>query len=201
LKRCAATSAAPTRLRIAPPDTCDHRLPVSRAIPISLRMTLREDTVLENFTGDLQMEERRRVACLALGIDPATVVWPSQGAEPSEPADSNPEHVELSDEDWCVLAPFLPPDAPQASSMGNREFLEAVLAAMRRGGVWVSRRTPAAEIEAVRRRFGRWSHLGVFQALANALPGLALSPECKRLLAFAGQRAAQLKSRALRGST
>jgi hypothetical protein len=82
--------------------------------------------------------------------------------------------------------------------MSNRDFLDAVLTAMRRGGVWASRDAPAADIEAVRRRFGRWAHLGVFQALAEALPSFALSPECRRLLALAGQRAAQLKSRAAR---
>ena len=95
-----------------------------------------------------------------------------------------------------MIAPLLPPEAPQANAMSNRAFLDAVIAVMRRGGAWTSRHTPAAEIEAVRRRFGRWSHLGVFQALADALTDLDLPPERKRLLALAGQRAANLKARA-----
>ena len=160
-------------------------------------MTLREDTALEETTDASQTEASRRAACLGLGIDPATVVWLSESAELRELPQPR-EHVELSDEEWHAIAPFLPSEAPQANSMSNRDFLNAVLAAMRRGGNWVSRHTPATDIEAVRRRFGRWAHLGVFQALAEALPNLDLSPECKRLLALAGQRAAHLKSRAAR---
>jgi transposase len=147
---------------------------------------------------DLQKEARRAAACLALGIDPATVVWASEAVElaPREPVALDRERVEFSDADWRAIAPLLPPEAPQAHAMTNRDFLDAVLNAMRRGA-WVSRQTPAPEIEGVRRRFGRWAHLGVFAALAEALPGLELSQECKRLLALAGERAAQLKSRAV----
>ena len=146
------------------------------------------------------LEERRRDACRALGIDPSAIVWPTPetSGAPSASVATDREVIELSDEDWVLVAPFLPPEAPQANSMSNRDFLDAVLAVMRRGGAWSSRHTPAAEIEGVRRRFGRWAHQDVFQVLADALPSLALSPECKRLLVLAGQRAAQLKSRAVR---
>ena len=71
--------------------------------------------------------------------------------------------------------------------MSNRDFLNAVLIAMRRGGAWVSCQAPTAEIEAVRRRFGRWAHAGVFGALADALRDFALSPECRRLLSLAAE--------------
>ena len=139
----------------------------------------------------------RRAALLALGIDPATVVWPGEDVlRDAEPAAQPPEPAGLSDRDWQLIGPLLPPEAPQANAMSNRAFLDAVLAAMRRGGAWTSRHTPAAEIEAVRRRFGRWAHLGVFQALADGLTDLDLPPERKRLLALAGQRAANLKARA-----
>ena len=142
--------------------------------------------------------EPRRAACRALGIDFATVAWPSERAEPEAqdaPASSS-EAAALSDEDWGLIAPLLPAEGPQANTMPNRQFLDAVLAAMRRGGAWTSRHTPAAEIEAVRRRFGRWAHQGVFQRLAAALPGLALSTDSARLIALAVERANWLQSRA-----
>ena len=77
----------------------------------------------------------RRAALLALGIDPATVAWPSEGElRDAEPAAQPPERAGLSDAEWQVIAPFLPPEAPQAKAMSNRAFLDAVIAAMRRGG-------------------------------------------------------------------
>jgi hypothetical protein len=81
--------------------------------------------------------------------------------------------------------------------MSNREFLEAVLEATQRNA-WVSRKTPATGIEAMRRRFERLAHQGVFQAIAAALPGLDLSVETARLLELAGKRARQLKARMAR---
>ena len=142
-------------------------------------------------------EAMRRAALLALGIDPITVVWPSEDVlKDAEPAAEPPEPAELSDGEWLVIVPFLPPGAPQANAMSNRAFLDAVIAVMRRGGAWTSRYTPAREIEAVRRRFGRWAHLGIFQALTDALTDLDLPPERKRLLALAGQRAAHVEARA-----
>ena len=56
---------------------------------------------------------------------------------------------------------------------------------------------PTAEIEAVRRRFGRWAHAGVFGALADALRDFALSPECRRLLSLAAERQGRLAARAV----
>lgn len=163
-------------------------------------MTL-EGKTAQDCDDALQREAGRRAVCVALGIDPATVPWPTGNGEQKrsevEPP-TNSEQVRLSDTEWKLVAPFLPAEAPQAKTMSTRDFLEAVLAAMRRGGAWVSRSTPAAEVEAVRRRFGRWAHQGVFQGLAEALPSLALSPESKRLLALAGERAARLRSRAAR---
>ena len=162
---------------------------------------------IAGYERDLPADEEReaheaRATCLRrLGIDPETIVWPAApGVE--EVADeglSLPGDVGcLSDEEWALLAPFLPLEAPQVSAMGNRSFLDAVLAAMQRGGAWTSRATTSAEIEAVRRRFGRWAHQGTFQALREALPRLDVSPEHQRLLGLAAQRAASLKAR---GST
>jgi len=119
---------------------------------------------------ETELEASRHAACLALGIDPATVAWPAGDGAPKrsevDPSTSA-EQVDISDKEWVSIAALLPAEAPQVNSMGNRDFLNAVLTVMRRGGAWVSRQTQAAEIEAVRRRFGRWAHQGVFQRIAE----------------------------------
>jgi transposase len=162
-----------------------------------LCMTVSLDS-LDAKAPDAELEARRRAAALGLGLDPSNISWPQLREEhaTSEPIPAELGGLHLSDEEWRVLAPLLPAEAPQAKTMNNREFVEAVLDAMRRGGAWVSRQTPAAEIEAVRRRFGRWSHQGVFQNIASALPHLGLSSETVRLLELAGGRARRLKARA-----
>jgi hypothetical protein len=139
-------------------------------------------------------------ALRALGVDPSTVAWRSARGESGPPDEqaSIGDDIVLSDAAWDKVAPLLPTEAPQASAMPNRVFLEAVLAAMQRGGAWTTRAAPTADIEAVRRRFGRWAHQGIFQALADALPRLAVDPEHARLIALAGRRAACLKARARR---
>jgi transposase len=142
-----------------------------------------------------ERESGRRSAALALGLDPSVIAWPDRhgdGASAPPPA-LDVEQKGLSDQDWDSLAPLLPSEAPQAKAMSNRDFIDAVLDAMSRRGSWTSRHTPAAEVEAVRRRFGRWAHRGVFQFLAIRLPNLVLSPDTKALLALAGERAARLK--------
>jgi hypothetical protein len=115
---------------------------------------------IEGITDARQLEAMRRAACVALGIEFAAVAWPSENeSEKSEQtqdvaAAGDSKRVQLSDADWDLIAPLLPSEAPQTKSMPNRDFLEAVLTVMRRGGTWASRYTPAADIEAVRRRFG-----------------------------------------------
>jgi transposase len=164
-----------------------------------LCMTVSQDSLNAKAT-EAELEASRRAAALALGLDPSTIPWSQLQDERSggEPTQTEPDRHRLSDEEWRALAPLLPAEAPQVKAMPNRDFLEAVLDAMRRGGAWVSRETPAVEIEAVRRGFGRWAHQGVFQNIAAALPYFALSPDTARLLELAGGRARGLKARARR---
>jgi hypothetical protein len=148
---------------------------------------------------DSDSDTGRCAAARALGLDPSAIVWPNtcEDRATEQPAPSEAERVCLSDAEWALLAPLLPIEAPQAKAMSNRDFVNAVLEALRRG-TWVSRRARAANIESVRRRFGRWSHQEVFQRMAAAVSRLDLPPETKRLLALAGQRAVRLKSRGCR---
>ena len=160
-------------------------------------MTGDEDIIAVEATNASQREAMRRAALLALGIDPATVVWPSEDVlKDAEPAVQPPEPAELSDGEWLVIAPFLPPEAPQANAMSNRAFLDAVIAVMRRGGAWTSRHTPAPRSKPFAAALGAGRTLACFRRWRTRLPSLDLPPERKRLLALAGQRAAHLKARA-----
>ena len=61
-------------------------------------MTGDEDIIAVESTNASQREASRHAALLALGIDPATVVWPSEDVlKDAEPAVQPPEPAELSD--------------------------------------------------------------------------------------------------------
>jgi len=159
------------------------------------RMSIVDSAAAGEGASEEEINARRRAAAIALGLDPAAIAWPDRHEE-HDPASGDTEvEWNLRDEDWRVLEPLLPAEAPQVQTMSNREFLSAVLEAMRRNG-WSSRSTPATAIEAVRRRFGRWAHQGVFEAIGAALTSLDLAPETKRLLALACRRAGRIKANA-----
>lgn len=151
---------------------------------------------------DAELEEedtikaQRDAALIAIGIDPETVVWPeSTDLSGKEAAEHDPvSHIR--EEDWLIIAPQLPAEPPQVRAMSNREFFEEVLRAMQRRGVWTTRQRTAAETEAIRRRFGRWSHLGVFQDLEAKLESADLPRELKSAIALAAKRAESLRRRA-----
>lgn len=140
---------------------------------------------------------QRDAALRALGIDPSTVVWPDSTLIEScnEEAAAADQEPRLSDAEWQVIAPFLPAEPPQARAMSNRNFLDEVVRAMQRCGTWTTRQKSAQESDAVRRRFGRWAHLEIFQALAEELPRLDLPQALKSALTLAVQRAESLRRR------
>ena len=135
-------------------------------------------------------------AARALGLDPSVIVWPDRREDRAagQPHLPDPKRGGLSAGEWAALAPCLPDEAPQAEATSNRDFVNAVLDAMRRGR-WASRHMPRPTIEAVRRRFARWAHRGIFQAIAASLPNPALSSETTHLLELAVRRARRLKAR------
>jgi transposase len=112
-------------------------------------------------------------------------------------AEGEPRAFEaLDDAEWQHITPLLPNEAPQAATMGNRAFLNAVLKAMQRGGRWTEYPKTGASSDAVRRRFGRWAHHGVWQGLAATVLDLALSAHRKTAFALLAKRAEQLCQRA-----
>jgi transposase len=138
--------------------------------------------------GYADAEKAERDALLrAIGIDPSVIKWPDPVCGPQTET-FVPElagHA-LSDSEWDLIAPHLPAEPTQANAMINRAFIDAVLIAMARGA-WTDHRKRGASSDAVRRRFGRWAHQGVWQRLAVA--DLALDPARKAELATLARRA------------
>jgi transposase len=98
----------------------------------------------------------------------------------------------LTDVEWESIAPCLPPDQRQLNTMANREFVNAVLLAMHRGGRWTTYLKTGSQSDAVRRRFGRWAHQKIWQIFEQHLPGLSLTESRKKEFQDIARRAAQL---------
>lgn len=139
-------------------------------------------------------EKARRDGLLrAIGVNPRNIKWPEPLATGDEAASrSGDAPSELSDAEWQAIAPLLPPEAPQASAMRNRGFVNCVLVVMGRGGRWTDYPKRGPQFDAVRRRFGRWAHQGVWQRLPAELERLGWSAEHRALFANAARRAAML---------
>ena len=140
---------------------------------------------------DGDAEKAHREAMLrAIGVDPTVIRWPDPVStrEPELMAAARTD-TPLRDDEWALITPHLPAEPPQANAMGNRAFLDAVLVAVARGA-WTDHRNRGAASDAVRRRFGRWAHKGIWQRLATA--DLALAPARKAALLTLTRRAGAL---------
>ena len=100
----------------------------------------------------------------------------------------------LTDAEWAILAPLLPAEPPQAEALDNRAVLDKVIWVIAKGRRWTALATAH---EAVRRKFGRWAHAGVWQQLYADAAGIgALHPQrllrlqriAQRAVALAGKR-------------
>lgn len=125
----------------------------------------------------------------SLGVTPETL-----RSAPSRQASDDPRSpfAPMADAEWEIIAPLLPPEPRQMNTMGNREFVNAVLAAMHRGGRWTAYLKTGPQSDAVRRRFGRWAHQGIWQVLEQNLTGLSLPDHRKKEFEAIARRAAQL---------
>lgn len=126
---------------------------------------------------------RMHEAARALGLDPATIAWPSADARTDDGTaplarddDSLLASAPLDDEEWAKLASLLPPEPSQADAMGNRDLLDAVIAVAGRGRAWTDLDPDRISPEAVRKKFARLARQGTWQALHVAAKELGLSP-------------------------
>lgn len=128
-------------------------------------------------------------AMASLGVTSETI----RNAPARQPSDDPRSPFEpLLDTEWEIIALHLPAEPRQINTMGNREFVNAVLAAMHRGGRWTAYLKPGAQSDAVRRRFGRWAHQGIWQDFKMNLPELSLTDGRKKEFEAIARRAEQL---------
>jgi len=85
------------------------------------------------------------------------------------------ELIRLSDEEWAVIGPLLPPERGRWSrpAADNRPFFEGMLWMARTGAQW--RQLPSAygKWNSVFRRYRRWTETGVFDAMLETLADMA----------------------------
>lgn len=105
------------------------------------------------------------------------------------------EFMAVTDGEWELIKAALPEEAHQANTMDNRTFLNAVLMAVNRGGRWSDFRKKGPYPDAVRRRFGRWAHLGVWQRLAADINDNYIGSDRKAALQSAAEWAEQLRKK------
>jgi transposase len=136
-----------------------------------------------------------RAALEALGLDPDIVVLPSRAAPDEDietPADGHDDGA-LTDAEWALIAPLLPDEAAQAHAEGNRAFVDAVLWMFANKKHWTQ--LGAKRGEAVRRRYARWAHAGVWQTVTEHTAGRGLDKQRAALFAAIARRAEQLRSK------
>jgi len=134
----------------------------------------------------------------ALGIDPDIVVLPSgcsAGTEDRDKVRLCETEGELTDEEWTLICPLLPPEARQARTISNREFVNSVLWVFAGGRHWTQ--IAGDRGEAMRKRCARWAHAGVWQELHEDIKGRGLSPGRESQLLALAERARRLRAKVL----
>ena len=83
----------------------------------------------------------------------------------------------LSDEQWAVMAPFMPKDQPGPERKDDRQIISGILHVLTSGCRW--RDCPAAygPRTTVYNRFNRWSRRGFWKAMLAALAKAGWSGE------------------------
>ncbi len=102
----------------------------------------------------------------------------------------------LADAEWEILRDHLPAEPAQAEAIGNRAFVAAVLWVFAQRKAWTQ--VAGDHGEAVRKRFARWAHAGLWQRLCDGVRGRGLSPVREAQLAAVARRAGQLQARLAR---
>jgi transposase len=137
----------------------------------------------------MKNSEALRIACLALGLDPATLPDPS--APPPAPAPVD-DDTDLSDDEWLALAPHLPP-AGRNVRLPMRRFLDAALWLTRHQKGWTTLPRRYAPHDGVRVRFTRWSLNGYWRQICGAAEQSELSPARKADFARILERAERIR--------
>ena len=133
-------------------------------------------------------------AMASLGVTPESI---QQAAAAQSHFAVREDFQFLEDTEWQVLEALLPLNASQANTMDNRTFVNEVLLAQHRGGRWTKNRKGGPQSDAVRRRFGRWAHLGIWQRVSGQASEGPLGSERKAALKLVADRAERLRLKSL----
>jgi transposase len=76
---------------------------------------------------------------------------------------------ELSDEQWALIEPLIPPPQGRRSIRGNRDFVNAVLWIARTGAPWRDLPERFGKWKTVFNRFANWSKRGVWRRVFKEL--------------------------------
>lgn len=126
------------------------------------------------------LENDRVMVAQLLGINPATL--PSWDAPISEPAEKITQegamasHADLTDEEFSLLLPHLPPEPRREGAVSNRNVLDGLLwsRAARRALTNMPGKYSSSP-DLIRKRAERWAINGAWDNLRSALPALDLS--------------------------
>jgi transposase len=85
------------------------------------------------------------------------------------------ERIGVSDEEWLVIGPLLPPERGRWSrpAQDNRRYFEGMLWVARTGSQWRYLPDEYGKWNSVFRRYRRWIESGVFDAMLETLAELA----------------------------
>jgi transposase len=116
---------------------------------------------------------------LLLGIDPKTLpdVEAPLAAKTTVGGrgEFDAEEADLTDAEYEMLKPHLPPDPVIEGALQNREVLGALIWAQATGRALTHLPPRYVSSEAVRKRAERWAVAGVWDRLSDAIPTLDLS--------------------------
>jgi len=125
------------------------------------------------------MIDRLILVASCLGIDPKTL---PDGEAPlgakltlDGRREFEAEEAALTDAEYEMLEPHLPPDPRIEGRLKNREVLSALIWAQSTGRALTHLPSRYVSSEAVRKRAERWAVAGVWDRLSDAIPTLDLS--------------------------
>lgn len=113
---------------------------------------------------------------LLLGIDPKTMpsVAMSSGVKITDASREKveAEETDLTDEEFEMVKPHLPPEPASDGMISNRTILDALIWVQVRGRALTHLPARYGSAEAVRKRAERWAVAGLWDRLSDAIPNL-----------------------------
>jgi transposase len=132
----------------------------------------------------------------ALGIDPKTLPAAASHSGVNKALEGRSdiivEETDLTDDEYDVIVPHLPPDPRGEGNLSNRTVLDALIWVQARGRALTHLPDKYGKSDSIRKRAERWALSRVWDYLFNALDDLKLSErrraELRRLcLAYIGR--------------